>query len=165
MQRVLTLVRHAKSSWGDPEVHDFDRPLNERGFKSAPMMAKRLADGNYAVDAIISSPAKRAITTAEIIAKEIKIESVEQNIEIYNAGISALLGLVNSLDDTLNSVMLVGHNPGFTILCNYLSNARIDNMPTCSIAQIQFDVDRWKAITKHSGELINFDYPKKYKQP
>lgn len=161
MQRILTLVRHAKSSWGDPEVHDFDRPLNDRGFKSAPMMAKRLAEANYSVNAIISSPAKRAITTAEIIAKEIDFEAVEQNIEIYNAGMDVLINLVVSLDDTLNRVMLVGHNPGFTVLCNYLSNARIDNMPTCSIAQIQFDVDSWKAIIEHSGELINFDYPKK----
>ena len=161
MQRVLTLVRHAKSSWGDPEVHDFDRPLNERGFKSATKIARRLAEANYTVDAIISSPAKRANTTAEILAKEIKYKGIEQNIDIYNAAIDTLLVLVSSLDDNLNSVMLVGHNPGFTILCNYLSSARIDNMPTCSIAQIQFDAGSWKAITEHSGELINFDYPKK----
>ena len=163
MQRVLTLVRHAKSSWGDSDMHDFDRPLNDRGFTITPKMAKRLADANYVVDAIISSPAMRAITTAEIIAKEIRHDVVEQNIEIYNAEINALLALVNSLDDALTSVMLVGHNPGFTMLCNYLSNSRIDNMPTCSIAQIQFDADSWKAIVEHSGKLIDFDYPKKYK--
>lgn len=161
MQRILTLVRHAKSSWGDPDVHDFDRPLNDRGLRSAPKMAKRLADASYSVDAIISSPAKRAITTAEIIAKEIDFDGIEQNVEIYNAAIDILLTLVGSLDDKFNSVMLVGHNPGLTILCNYLSNARIDNMPTCSIAQIQFDVDSWKAIIEHSGELVDFDYPKK----
>jgi phosphohistidine phosphatase len=161
MPRVLTLVRHAKSSLGEPDVHDFDRPLNNRGFKSASDMAKRLAGASYSVDAIISSPAKRAITTAEIIAKEIDFEGIEQNIEIYNAAIDVLLTLVGSLDDKFNSVMLVGHNPGFTILCNYLSNDRIGNMPTCSIAHIQFDVDNWNAITEHSGELIDFDYPKK----
>ena len=165
MQRILTLVRHAKSSWGNPEVHDFDRPLNDRGSKSAPMMATRLVDTNYAVDAIISSPAKRAITTAEIIAKKVKCETIEQNIDIYNAAIDTLITLVNSLDDTLYRVMLVGHNPGFSVLCNYLSNARIDNMPTCSIAQIQFNIDSWTKIIEHSGELISFDYPKKYKQP
>ena len=158
--RVLTLVRHAKSNWGDPDVHDFDRPLNDRGFKSAPKMAKHLAKSSYTVNAIISSPAKRAITTAEIIAKEINFEGIEQNIEIYNAATNTLISLVRLLDDKLNKVMLVGHNPGFTHLCNYLSNAEIDNMPTCSIAQIQFDVDRWKDISEHSGTLIEYDYPK-----
>jgi len=161
MARLLTLVRHAKSNWGDPNVHDFDRPLNDRGYKSAPMMAMRLAEASFSVDAIYSSPAKRAITTAEIIAKEINFEGIKQNIEIYNASIKDLISLVSSLDDNSNSIMLVGHNPGFTMLCNYLSNARIDNMPTCCIAQIQFDIDSWKAIAEHSGKLIKFDYPKK----
>ena len=163
MQRILTLVRHAKSSWGDSEVSDFDRPLNDRGFTSAPMMATQLTESEYAVDAIISSPAKRAITTAEIIAKEIGCERIETNIDIYNASMDTLLALVSSLDDIYFRVMLVGHNPGFTVLGNYLSNARIDNMPTCSIAQIQFDVDSWAEIIEHSGELIDFNYPKKYK--
>jgi len=161
MARFLTLLRHAKSSWGDSDVHDFERPLNDRGFKSAPKMAKRFARSSFTIDAIISSPAKRAITTAEIFAKEIAFQDIVQNIEIYNASIDALLTLVGSLDDHFNSVMLVGHNPGFTNLCNYLSNARIDNMPTCSIAHIKFESDSWKSISEHSGELVDFDYPKK----
>ncbi len=74
---------------------------------------------------------------------------------------NTLIDLVAGLDDNLHRVMLVGHNPGFTVLCNYLSNAEIDNMPTCAIAQIQFDINSWESITEHSGKLLDFDYPKK----
>ena len=81
--------------------------------------------------------------------------------EIYEASLGELLRLVSKLNDELNNVMLVGHNPGFTVLCNYLSNARVDNMPTCSIAQIGFKESSWETVTEHSGELIDFDYPKK----
>ncbi len=143
MGRILTLVRHAKSSWKDDDLSDFDRPLNDRGLKNAPQMGRRLANANYDVEQIISSPAVRAITTATIIASEIGIsaQQIVKNAEIYEASLSALISLVTSLDDNFSRVMLVGHNPGLTVLCNFLSNARIDNMPTCSIAQIKFDVD------------------------
>jgi len=163
VRRILTLIRHAKSSWGDADLSDFDRPLNGRGMKNAPEMGRRLADINYSVDAIISSPAVRAISTAQIIAKEIgfDVEQVSQNAEIYEANLGVLIDQVSQLNDHNSSVMLVGHNPGFTGLCNYLSNARIDNMPTCSIAQIQFNASSWGSISKHLGELIGFDYPKK----
>ncbi|QMU62201.1 MAG: histidine phosphatase family protein [Gammaproteobacteria bacterium] len=163
MQHVLTLVRHAKSSWDQAGLSDYDRALNDRGLKDAPEMGRRLADAGYAVDTIIASPAIRAITTAEIIANEIgySAQKIVQDAEIYNADIDALIDRVFSLDTSVNSVMLVGHNPGFTVLCNYLSDARIDNMPTCSIAQIQFNSNSWEAISEHSGELLDFDYPKK----
>ena len=163
MGRILTLVRHAKSSWKDDDLSDFDRPLNDRGLKNAPQMGHRLANANYDVEQIISSPAVRAITTATIIASEIGIsaQQIVKNAEIYEASLNALISIVTSLDDNFSRVMLVGHNPGLTVLCNFLSNARIDNMPTCSIAQIKFDVDTWNSITEHSGELIEFDYPKK----
>ena len=163
MERILTLVRHAKSSWTDVNLSDFDRPLNDRGLKNAPQMGRRLADANYDVENIISSPAERAIDTATNIAREIGFSEhqIVVNANIYEASLSVLINLVTSLDDNFSKIMLVGHNPGFTVLCNFLSNARIDNMPTCSIAQIKFDIDSWSSITEHSGKLIEFDYPKK----
>ena len=163
MERILTLVRHAKSSWKDVELSDFDRPLNDRGLKNALMMGRLLANANYDVERIISSPAARAITTATIIASEIgfSVQQIVRNPDIYGASLSVLINLVTSLDDNFSSIMLVGHNPGFTVLCNFISNARIDIMPTCSIAQIKFDVDSWYSITEHSGKLIEFYYPKK----
>lgn len=163
MRRTLTLVRHAKSSWNNDNLSDFDRPLNNRGLKNAPEMGRRLADASYAVQNIISSPAIRAITTASIIAKEIGFDAqqIVLNDGIYDASLDSLINIVSNIDDRVSSVMLVGHNPGFTSLCNILSNAKIDSMPTCSIAQIQFDVDTWASITEHPGKLIDFDYPKK----
>ncbi len=163
MSRVLTLVRHAKSSWSNDNLNDFDRPLNDRGLKTAPLMGRRLSDANYTVDIIISSPAVRAITTASIIANEIGFDPLQimQDADIYEASLATLVKLITHLDDNYSSVMLVGHNPGFTVLCNLLSSAKIDSMPTCSLAQIQFDVDSWSAISEHIGELMKFDYPKK----
>lgn len=163
MTRELTLIRHAKSSWDDSSLQDFDRPLNKRGFKNAPEMGKRLARRNHRTDIIISSPAARAITTAEIIASEISFDSnnILREPEIYEAGLNALVNVVASIDDNYRHAILVGHNPGLTYLCNYLCNAQLDNMPTCSIVQIKFNIDTWAAISKHEGELVNFDYPKK----
>ena len=162
MERFLILVRHAKSSWDDAGLQDFDRPLNKRGLKNAPEMGKRFANRNLDVDAIISSPANRAITTAELIANEISFDKKDiiQNSEIYEADLSTLVNVVTGIDDKFNHVILVGHNPSFTYLCNYLSDAQLANMPTCSMAHIKFKVETWNDITKHSGELIEFDFPK-----
>lgn len=164
MARMLTLVRHAKSSWNNDGLQDFDRPLNNRGLRVAPEMGQRLAREKYNAETIISSPALRAMTTAQIIAEEIgfKVDLISLNADIYEASLDLLVNLVTHINESFNSVMLVGHNPGFTVLANYLSNAKIDNMPTCSIAQIKFTAESWSAISEHSGELIGFDYPKKY---
>jgi phosphohistidine phosphatase len=162
VSRVLTLVRHAKSSWNNDDLEDFHRPLNNRGFKVAPEMGQRFAEKKCKLDAIISSPATRAITTAQIIAQKngFNIDQITSNIEIYEATLDVLMDLIHQVNDQFGSIMLVGHNPGFTELVNHLVYASIDNMPTCAIAQIQLDVDSWKEISKHSGELISFDYPK-----
>ncbi|MEM7400425.1 MAG: histidine phosphatase family protein [Pseudomonadota bacterium] len=165
MQRILTLVRHAKSSWNNSDLNDFERPLNSRGLKNAPEMGKRLADVDFKVDLIISSPAARAITTAELISSELgyNFKRINHNESIYEANLNTLLHLVSSLNDNIHRVLMVGHNPGLTSLCNYLSNAKIENMPTCSITQIQFSVNSWQSINEHSGELLDYDYPKKLK--
>lgn len=159
----LLLVRHAKSSWDNAGLQDFDRPLNKRGLKNAPEMGKRLLKKGLKINLIYASPALRAVTTAELIAKEISYASNEIicKPEIYEAGLSTLFNVVKSMDENCKSVMLVGHNPGFTYLCNYLCNAQIDNMPTCSMAYIEFPVETWKEIAKHMGKLVDFDYPKK----
>jgi phosphohistidine phosphatase len=162
MSRVLTLLRHAKSSWNNNDLEDFHRPLNNRGLKVAPVMGQRFADKKCKLDAIISSPALRAITTAQIIAQKngFIVEQISPNIDIYEATLDVLMNLIHQVNDQLGSIMLVGHNPGFTELVNYLGNVSIDNMPTCSMAQIEFDVGSWQEISEHSGKLISFDYPK-----
>ncbi len=163
MTKQLTLMRHAKSSWDDASLSDFDRPLNARGFKNAPEMGERLAETDFLPDIIITSPAIRAKTTAELIAEQIKFNKnqILQEPAIYEAGIQSLVNVVAGIDDEHQHAMLVGHNPGFTYVCNYLSDASIDNIPTCGIVHIEFDVSTWQNIDESSGKLIDFDYPKK----
>jgi phosphohistidine phosphatase len=162
--KILYLNRHAKSSWDNNAISDFDRPLNKRGKTDAPLMGKYLAQKRrISPEIVISSPAKRAIKTAEIIAKEIGFPSskILRNENIYEAGPSSILEIIQNINDTFSSAMLFGHNPGFTSLASYLSNVNIGNMPTCGICRIDFDTDSWKKIEIESGTLVFFDYPKK----
>ena len=161
--RSLTLIRHAKSSWDHPELRDFDRPLNPRGLQNAPMMGKRLAAMDYRADTIISSPARRAIMTAENIAAEIGFDPgrIVQNSLVYGASPGALTEVITGISDRFRHAVLVGHNPGITHLCNSLCTSRIDSLPTCGIARIEFDVQNWEEVPGQEGRLVKFDYPKK----
>lgn len=162
MSKFLYLIRHAKSSWKDTSLRDFDRPLNQRGKRDAPEMGRRLASSGVIADLMLTSPAKRALTTCRILAKEIDYPSaaIEQDEDIYHAGPSTLIDVVNEIDDTWRTVLLFGHNPGFTDFANRLNNTGIDNIPTCGIVLCRFDVDSWKEIRFGSGKQVFFDYPK-----
>lgn len=161
--KTLFLNRHAKSSWASRETADFDRTLNERGESDAPMMGKRLAKKEEDIGLIISSPAKRAITTATIIAREIgyPVENIQEKEAIYNASVKDLLRIVNALDNACNRVMLFGHNPGFTDFADYLTGSGIMNIPTCGICKIIFNTDHWSEISAHTGSITYFDFPKR----
>ena len=158
----LFILRHAKSSWENPDQNDFDRPLNDRGKKSIKTMGEVLRKQLIIPDLIISSPANRAFSTAKKMAAEINYDPAKIIIHpnIYEADVKTLLKIVNELDDTFNEVFLVGHNPGLTNLCNYLSDAGIDNISTCGIAQINFSFKSWKLISKSTGQLKYYDFPK-----
>ena len=161
--RSLTLIRHAKSSWDHPELQDFDRPLNRRGLQNAPMMGQRLAALSYRADTIISSPARRAIMTAENIAAEIGFDpdNIVQNPLVYGASLGALTGVVRKISSRFRHAVLVGHNPGITQLCNFLGDSRIDSLPTCGIARMEFDARNWEDVPPEKGHLVELDYPKK----
>src|SRR5690606_26806123 len=119
----LFIIRHAKSDWSF-DVSDYDRPLNSRGFKNAPKMAERMAKYAIRPQELISSPAKRAITTAQIFAEQLAVPVNEIKLEprIYEALPNMLLQLISELDNRLECVAFFGHNPGFTLLINYLAN-------------------------------------------
>ena len=161
--KTLYLIRHAKSSWSDPLLKDYDRPLNKRGKKDAPLMGKHINKLNVSPDHIITSPAKRARTTAKLIAEKIDFpkNEIEEIRDIYHADVEDLKNVVKAIDDSNDVVFLVGHNPGLTDFANYLTSARIDNIPTCGIYCVEFDIDSWEEINKESGEFKLFDYPKK----
>ena len=160
--KTLTLLRHAKSSWDDPHLADFDRPLNPRGRSDAPEMGRRLKARGHLPDLIVSSPARRALATARMVAREIGIpeERIIEEPGLYHAGAERILRTVTSLESHARHLMLVGHNPGFNDLANRLSDARIDNLPTAAVFQVEFDADDWSEVVAGQGRFILFDTPK-----
>ena len=162
--KILYLIRHAKSSWNEPGLSDFERPLNSRGKHDAPFMGKLLKEKHVLPDKIISSSAVRAFTTARTMAAEINypVEKIETTDKIYEASASEILNVIQSVDNEVTTLMLFGHNPGFTSLSNYLSDRQVDNIPTCGISRIEFDVDSWTEVNINQGKLTAFEFPKKY---
>ncbi len=161
--KTLYLGRHAKSSWKNMELADIDRPLNKRGKRDAPFMGKLLADKGIKPDLIISSPAKRAVATAKVIASEINYpeEEIIFDENIYEATGRGLLEIISGTEEKYNSIMLFGHNPGLTVLNNNLSDHFIDNIPTCGVVALEFKTS-WNEIELKSAGFIFFEYPKKY---
>ena len=163
--KKLYIVRHAKSSWSDASLSDFDRPLNKRGFYDAPVMGSVLKNLDVSPDIVLSSPAKRALTTAEIISREIGFakNKIEELRELYHAGPLDIIEIINNLKNDYKSAMIVGHNPGLTYLINTLSNFNLPNLPTCGFVEIDFHLKDWQAVSKNTGKVVRFEYPKKYK--
>ncbi len=161
--KTLTLVRHAKSSWGDPGLIDRERPLNKRGERDAPVMGKRIFDAGMRPALIISSPAVRAWSTAKIIAKELgyPVEFLQQENGLYLASLESLLDVIATQDPGINSLMLFAHNPGLTELANYLSPGLTDNLPTTGVASFNIETDDWMLYDRPKAELTVYDYPKK----
>ncbi len=160
--KTLFLVRHAKSSWNDAALPDKDRPLNDRGRRDAPKMGERLAKRDVKPDLILSSPAMRALETAEIIAKKLdyRRKDIVVDDRLYAVGADDLLDVIHELDDKLERVMLFGHNPELTELAHRLSN-KITDMPTCAVAEFAFDAKSWSSIGKGKPARVTLDSPKK----
>jgi len=165
MIKNLFLVRHAKSSWKNPDLSDKERPLNKRGKTDAPLIGKMLNEKNIKPELMISSNTVRAKKTAFAIAKQIDYakERIVVTDDIYEASSFDLLKRINEFDDDCNSIMLFGHNPAFTNLLNFLTNQSIVNIPTGGAAGIEFDC-KWNQIEEGSGKLLFFIYPKMYKK-
>jgi phosphohistidine phosphatase len=159
----LYLVRHAKSSWKNPDLQDFDRPLNKRGKRDAPLMGQRLKKAGARPDLIFCSPAKRAAKTAKALAREIgyPAEKIRWIDSLYAAGTQTLLEIVRSLDDSERHVMLVAHNPGLTYFAEYLTGISVENIPTSGVFAVDFETPSWRDIREAEGKLASFDYPKK----
>ncbi len=161
-EKILLLIRHAKSGW-EVASSDFERPLNERGKRDAPLMAARLKDRNIAVDAFVSSPAKRAKKTAEYFIETFNgdKEDIIFITKLYHAGCDIFYEAVQELDDKFSAVALFSHNPGITDFVNSLAGSvRIDNMPTCGIFAVRIKTSSWKNFKTAEKEFLFFDYPK-----
>ena len=159
----LTLVRHSKSDWSLPGQQDWDRALNKRGQRDAPEMARRLRARKLKPDLILSSPAVRALATATIMARELKVAAsiVRQDERLYLAGPADMLAVIRELGGSARHLMVFGHNPGITDFANRLSAGdRIDNMPTSAVFTATFAIQDWSELDWGSGQDAQFDYPK-----
>ena len=167
--RSLTLLRHAKSSWDDESLDDFNRPLNDRGRRSAVAMGKHLAAKGARFDLILASPAQRVVETLdELSAGGWKAGDVEFDKAIYHASARDLLERVRSTADDIHRLMLVGHNPVLGSLALQLTGEEDDglraqlaeNFPTGALAEIELGVDRWDEVRPQCGQLKAFTVPR-----
>ena len=156
---TLYLLRHAKSSWKDDTLPDFDRPLKDRGRKAAKRVGQYLAAEKLKDPLVICSPAVRTRETAEIVLKHAHLPvAVRFEERIYEASLRDLVNVVSEIPDK-QVVILIGHNPGFEELLAYLTGEG-RRMPTCALAKIKFDVESWKDIKEDQGILEWFVTPK-----
>lgn len=163
--KVIHLIRHGKSSWDDYALADIDRPLKQRGIKSCEIMAPRLLQSGCNFNNIYCSPARRAQQTIQLISQNIPGRNItwKTEDELYTFSSEDLLNWLRSLDDDLDEVTLVGHNPGMTDLNNYLTANMLDNLPTCGYLQLRSLIDTWAEL--EAGCSIQAEYltPKQLK--
>lgn len=162
--KILYLMRHAKSSWNFDGLSDQERPLNNRGRTDAPQMGQALAERNIRLDALVSSPAVRALSTAALVAKELNYppERIEVIDQIYEADLDRLAEVVQELPDTAESVLLVGHNPTISDTANHFSPSPVPEMVTAAIVCLHFQTDSWADASRHNAELYFVDSPKNH---
>jgi len=161
--KILTIVRHAKSSWKDTSLSDRKRPLNTRGERDAPVMGRRIHEHGIRPSLIITSPAKRAWTTAKIIAREIHypLEFLQREDGLYLASLDEILDTIVAQDNGFNNLMIVGHNPGLTDFANFLVPGLTNNLPTAGVVSVEIDRDDWSLYTQPQARLLVHDWPKK----
>lgn len=160
--RKLILVRHAKSSWKH-NVIDHERPLNERGFKDANLVSISLKERSLNIDLVLSSDAMRAKTTANIFISNLNIDRsiVHLNHELYDFSGTNLIEVIKACDDSVNTLMLFGHNHAITAFVNTYGNSYIDNVPTSGVVVIEFDIINWKKL--NNGNTIQTLFPRDLK--
>ena len=158
----LLFIRHAKSSW-EVATTDFERPLNDRGKKDAPAMAERMLKRDIRIETFISSPARRASTTAALFATKYGFarDIIRHVPDLYDARPVDFNKAIEEIDDQYNSAAIFSHNPGITEMVNKLTNVKVDDMPTCSIFAVKIRTDHWKDFAGAEKEFLFFDYPKK----
>ncbi|TNE59676.1 MAG: hypothetical protein EP344_08350 [Bacteroidetes bacterium] len=158
----LYLVRHAKSSWDHPGLRDFDRPLNKRGLRDAPRMARFIRQLGVRPDLLVSSPANRALTTARFFADALEIPeaAIVQQPDIYEAYPTTILRIISGLPESAHTVFLFGHNPTFTDVANSFSQRYIDNIPTCGVIHIESTADSWAALYEENARVKDYYFPK-----
>ncbi|MBI1224182.1 MAG: hypothetical protein GC192_02995 [Bacteroidetes bacterium] len=162
--KTFYLVRHAKSSWDNPELRDIERPLNDRGLKDAPFMAKMMRKKEIEPDLLVSSPAIRALTTAAYFKNELDVEGEDLWVrdDIYEAMSHVIIDLINRLPEDCETVMIFGHNPTFTNVANQFTRKYIDNIPTCGAVCIESKAATWPEVSTENSQVVATYFPKDF---
>lgn len=163
--RKLVLIRHAKSSWKFPELADIDRPLKGRGRRDTKIMADWLQKNKIFPDLILSSPAKRAHSTAILISEEIgfPITNIQIEKSFYFEGIQEVLKVVQAQSAKINTLFIYGHNPDWTSLVNHFTAENLWNLPTCGLCQINRESNSWSSFLKQKNQSFEIAYPSMFK--
>jgi phosphohistidine phosphatase len=166
--KKLVLVRHAKSDWGKENLKDIDRHLNERGYEDAYLMSEWYTQHHSMPQLLVSSPATRAVSTAFIFARTFGIDESKVKLVkgIYESPASKVMETISGFSDEYSNVMLFGHNPGLTDLLNEVNKDLLfENISTCGIVLLEFDIDKWKDIlNQKEARLAGYKFPKSFKQ-
>lgn len=160
--KKITLIRHAKSSWKH-NVSDRERPLKSRGYNDAALISEALKENNFTSEAYFSSPAQRALTTAELILSDLGIDvsTIEIREELYDFNGDQVIRFIKALPESLNSIVVFGHNNALTNISNTFGNMVIDNLPTCGVIILSFKSETWNSIQRGTTEF--FMTPKQLK--
>ena len=162
--KKLIIVRHCKSSWSDMSLSDFDRPLNNRGMNDGDLMSGKLLENLSSVDLLLSSSSNRTVLTSKFFIDKININNIKYEDELYHADYKTIINKLKKVDNIINKLMVIGHNPGLTYLVNYFSNIRLYNLPTTGIVIFDFLIDNWKEIDKIKDLNPSWiKFPKDYK--
>ncbi len=154
----LVLIRHAQAENGTDELSDFDRALTNSGKTNAVKMARLLNETGIIPQTFISSSALRALTTATIFTSNLNLQEPETTFKIYEANVPALLQVITAVKNTVETIALVGHNPGLSNLLYHLTG-KIITLPTCAFAIIELEVDNWSEVSIGTGKLIHYSFP------
>jgi phosphohistidine phosphatase len=161
--KTLYLLRHAKADGNVDGITDFERPLTIRGRMDATGLARNMLAQKFNPEIIISSPATRALFTARLVAEGIRYPARRIKVDewIYEAWIEQLMDVIGGIADQIESAMVVGHNPGLQLLAVHLSDFKEDKFPTCSFLVLELPTNSWSQISRNSGRIRHFSYPKK----
>ena len=159
----LIIVRHCKSSWKDPSLSDFDRPLNKRGNIDCELMSNYVREKEKKIDKLILSTSIRTRLTSKYFIEKIHFNSISYLDELYHASYSEIIKIISKIENNFNNIMVIGHNPGLTELINHFTDMRIYNIPTTGIIKVEFKEAKWSKITENKGKIVYKKFPKELK--
>jgi phosphohistidine phosphatase len=164
--KTLHLIRHAKSSWGTPSLSDVERPLNNRGREACKLMAERMVEVGCTFESVYCSIATRAQLTIEGLSQALPDLDISWKLDtaLYTFSSQDLLDYCTHLDDTLDDVVLVGHNPAMTGFSNGMGDQYLENLPTCGYVQIEIPAASWSELSPNTGKTKAILTPKMFKQ-